>query len=250
MKQTLKLISACAAVAAMGSANAGLVIDDFGSASQLISSPPAVTNAAFGTTTTGYVRTLTTTNSGAVLDIAVNGPTTAGQFSQSQGAGVKGTSAVNYALSGTGGIDLTQGGTSNAFRLDLVTVDLQMLLGIEVFDGTNTAQLMQNSSTLQVANLVANGIFLPLSVDYLFSSFAGIDFTSVDSIKLLVDGTLQVSTDATLDNLGVVCSANTGSGLSTGNGQCSQRVPEPDALALVGIAMLGLTLMRRKAVKA
>lgn len=243
MKYLTKIAVLGAISAAAFGAQASLLIDDFNTATMAVSAPPGVTGLAFGTSSGGYVRSLTTTTVGAFLDTAINSSSTPGKLSHSQGAGVTGESNLSYALSVTG-LDLTEAGLSNAFRLQLDTVDLNILLGVRVFDGVNSASISLNSLAIVIANL---GV-LPSYVDFLFSGFAGVDMTSVDSVTLLIDGRATASVDATVDNFGTVCSANTvsgGSGANPSIGICGNHVPEPDALALVGLALIGLSLTRR-----
>lgn len=239
-----KIALAAGLVAVAGVANAATLIDNFDSAALARTAPPALTNDAFGTTTTGYTRTLTTTASGNFVDTAINSVTNPGKLSHSQGAGVTGSSLVTYAL---GGIDLTEGGMSNAFRIQLDSVDLFGILGV-VVNGTATKTLTTDSLFIQ------NGGILPSYADFLFSDFAGVNFTSVNSVSFLIDGTNTAALDATIDNFGTVCSALTdsgGSGATPRAGSCAPAVvPEPGSMGLIGLAILGLGLTRRFAKKA
>ena len=241
MKRTAFLLTALALAA---SAHAGLVIDNFDGPTIAVAGPPAVTDAAFGTSSGGFARTVTTTASGNFVDTAINSSTTPGRLSHSQGAGVTGSSAISFAMSDE---DLTDGGLANAFRLQLFSVDLNGDLIVSVSDGVNSASKLLTTNAI----LIANGLALPSYADYVFGDFAGVDFTSVNSVTFTISGLRQDALDATVDNFETVCSNLTssgGSGTNPGAGtSCTpNQTPEPASLALFGLAALGAAAARRR----
>ena len=233
-----------ATMALAASAQAGLVIDNFDGATTVSASPPTVSDAAFGTSSGGYARTLTTTASGSFVDTAINNSTTPGRLSHSQGAGVTGSSALTFAMSD---VDLTDGGLANAFRLQLFSVDLNGDLIVSVSDGVNSATKLLTTNEI----LIANGLALPSYADYVFGDFAGVDFTSINSVTFTISGLRQDALDATVDNFETVCSNLTASGGSgtnpaAGTGCTPNQTPEPASLALFGLAALGAVAARRR----
>lgn len=220
----------------VSAANAApIVIDDFNGTSFSASAP--LSGAGAANSSAGYARTVDATTTGTFTDVGINTLTTPGVYSHSQGAGVFGTSQINYAL---GGLDLDN--DANAFRIQLVSIDLSGFFGVTV-DGVSVSL----SST---AVIIANGGTLPSYADILFSSFAGVNWDSVSTVSLFIDGSNTVAMDATLDNFGTVCSSATASGGVGTNpqaGSCTPpSVPEPAMLSLLGLGFASMGLIRRR----
>lgn len=121
---------------------------------------------------------------------------------------------------GLGGVDVTEGGSDDRFSLFQVSGDFPTLVGITVGDGTNIASLTLPS--------VPVGLNVPLHFEY--ASFVGgpVDFTMIDFISIdLV--TQNTQADLQLDFFGT-----------------TTEMPEPTALAVIGLGLAGIGLMRRR----
>lgn len=234
-KQGIYSAIAGALILASGSANA-LVIDSFTGDYYSSSAPLSGANAGFSTS--GYLRTVDATSSAASTTIRINSGASLGVFSHSQDASVTGTSQINFSL---GGIDLTDGGDQNAFRIGLNSIDLNGTIGV-IVDGSSLS-LSTNSI------LIANGLLLPSFADFLFSDFlVPVDFTNVSQLSLFIDGTAQAALDAEISIIGTACSGLNSSGGSGSGTNCSPTtVAEPGTLALLGLGMAaGMMRLGRK----
>ena len=127
---------AFAAAFTTGAAQA-TVIDDFSGVA--FSGDAPLSGAAVGSSSAGYMRTVDATTSGADTTVTINAGAALGLYGHSQSVGVTGWSQINFNL---GGIDLTEGGTLNALRIGLNSVDLNGIIGI-VVDGI-TRRLSEN----------------------------------------------------------------------------------------------------------
>lgn len=131
--------------------------------------------------------------------------------------GVVSTTLLRWNGNGALNADITDGGASSAFALNILQTDILINLTLTVTD------INGNSATRNLSNL-ASGVIL--SQFNTFTNFAATDFSQVREITLLVSG--PESADLRLDFIG-----------TTG-------VPEPGTLAMVGAALLGLALYRRR----
>ncbi|GEM_PF-4971606 len=220
-----------------GSANAAMIDDFNGDVFNSTSAP--LTNAAAGNSSVGYARTITATSSGISTDIAINTPTNPGVYAHSQSSGVTGYSQIDFAL---GGIDLTSG--ANAFSVTLASADLGGVFGV-IADGVSVS-LTTNTV------LLSSGLTFPGVAEFLFSDFAGVDFTSVNTVSLFIDGTGTAALDMSIDSFGTTCSAlnaTGGAGKDGTIGNCStdtSNVPEPAPLALLSMGLVAFGFGRRK----
>lgn len=127
---------------------------------------------------------------------ATTGAANQGQLTFSNDAGVQGQMSVVYnglGDSGLGGVDLTDGGVSDAFAFDIVAADVNVGYTISV---TDILGISSTSSIGYTGSFVTNKTALVS-----FSEFTGVDLTSVDSVILsLVDIQTDFAADTTLDN--------------------------------------------------
>ena len=227
-KLTLNLALAAALTTAFAAGTAqAVIIDDFNGGAQTLTANGS--SLAFSPGAIGGVR---------LIDIEKDGPLGVGAtaavlvgpdldiFSHSADALTSATSVITWngfgadmMAPGLGGVDLVEGLTDNVFSFDIVTIDqgnIGLTLGVQdTFGGTDSYTFLNAGvGTESVA----------------FSLFAGVDFTSINSISLTVEG--GMASDLTLDQL-----ATSGSPAS---------VPEPTALMLLSGGLLGLSGIRRK----
>jgi len=235
MKRTL--LATALMLGSLSVANAApIVIDDF-SGSTFAGDAP-LSGAGAGTSSASYTRTVSATTSGTDTNVQLNTLTNPSVYAHSQSAGVTGTSSVNFSL---GGLDLNDG--ANAFRFALTSADLNGIVGLTV-DAVSVS-----FSTNSI--LIASGLAFPAYVDFLFSSFAGVNFDSVNNVSIFIDGSSQAALDVSVDNFGTVCSSATtsgGVGTAPAAGNCAPptNVPEPAMLGLMGLGFAAMGASRRR----
>lgn len=125
------------------------------------------------------------------------------------------------AGAGLGGEDLTEGGTDDRFSLFQVSGDFPTNITITVTDTlANTAALMVSSAPL--------GVGVALQFEYIDFIGGAVDFTMIDyiNIELL---TTNDQADLQLDFFGT-----------------TTEVAEPGVLAVLGLGLAGLGLIRRR----
>ncbi|MCP3909167.1 MAG: PEP-CTERM sorting domain-containing protein [Oceanicoccus sp.] len=237
-KQVLYGVIAGTLMLSAGSATA-IVIDDFSGNAYSASAPS--TGDAAGISSSGFARTVDITTSAGDTTVKLNSGASLGAYSHSQDAGVTGTSQVTFDL---GGLDVTEGSTQNAFRLGLISVDSNGIIGINV-DGA-ASSLSTNSI------IIANNYVLPSYADFLFSDFVGtVDFTNVNTFTISVDGSAQAALNTEISIVGTACSglsSSGGSGSGTDSTDCEPtgNIPEPTTLVLMTLGLAGLGYRRRR----
>lgn len=215
----LALAAALTTTAFVAGTAQAVIIDDFNSGEQSIDANGS--SLAFSPGAIGGFRSIDIEKNGlqgATAAVLV-GPDL-GIFSHSADALTSATSVITWNALGMGlGVDLVEGLTDNVFSFDILSIDqgnIGLTLGVQdTFGGTDSYTFLNAGvGTESVA----------------FSHFAGVNFTSIHSLSLTVEG--GVASDLTLDQL-----ATSGSSAS---------VPEPTALMLLSGGLLGLGGIRRK----
>jgi len=243
----MKKIALLAALALAGSAQAAM-IDNFNGTGAYNLNAPQI-NAVGGNASGdlgSLVRTVTATTSGIDTNVQIDTGTNPGVYAHSQTSGVSGASYVEYTLSD---VDLTAG-FNNSFRVELAATDLVAgIIFVTANDGTNSFRVDIGTNPI----IFDAGVVFPAYADFLFSSFTGVDMTSINSLRLGVDGNATTALEVSVDSFQTVCSALTatgGSGANPLNGDCTphNNTPEPATLGLLGLGLLGLGATRyRKA---
>jgi hypothetical protein len=166
-------------------------------------------------------------NTGLTASTKANPPT--GQFAWSNESGVDSIAMLTWDDngSGLGGLDLTDSGASDAILISLVDIDLTAELTFTIEDTGGGVSILE-----------VNGLS-PGEIKFPYASFAGsADFTSVNSIKLTLDG--PESVDVTLDLLET----------STIIPPPITAIPEPTSIlsfaGLLAVALGAVALRRRR----
>ena len=112
-----------------------------------------------------------------------NMPLNGGLISYNSTFGDTSTWTLSYGLGGDLNADLTAGGNNDRVRLDMAG---QIATSPGVAPGTPmTLTIFSGSSSFSISeNLVGSSDQSPVSYEYLFTDFPGIDFTDVDRIVL------------------------------------------------------------------
>jgi len=164
-----------------------LVIDNFNGGAQSVSAPGSDTIAYIDAI--GGFRTVDITKSGT-LGATATVVAPPGIYAHSADALTSATSTIIWDANGAGlgGVNLVEGLINNVFSFDILGIDqgdIDLILTIE-----NTFS-SSDSFTFSGAGIGTESVA--------FSSFSGVDFTSVDSISLRIVG--GVASDLTLDLL-------------------------------------------------
>ena len=203
-------------------AGAQIVVDDFSSGGPLAqfgSGTNTQTTAGPGIIGGTRIDTLEVPNIvGAFMGIlGFDGNFEVGQGSMDEIAG-------SLFYNSLGGVDLTDGGTLNAFQLDFVSSD-DDLNSID-----NSLELSVTSNGVTSSQFISipanNSLPTPTFVD--FVDFGGVDFTAVDALELAFDFASNPGTDFALASIEAV-----------------NAIPEPGSLAVLSLGSLVLLRRRR-----
>ena len=207
--------------------NAQIVVDDFSSGGPLAQFGSGTnTQTTVGPGIIGGTRidTLEVPNIvGAFMGIlGFDGNFEVGQGSMDEIAG-------SLFYNSLGGVDLTDGGTLNAFQLDFVSSDDDL----NSIDNSLELSVTSNGVTSsQFISIPANNSLTndadepPTFVD--FVDFGGVDFTAVDALELAFDFASNPGTDFALAGIEAV-----------------NAIPEPGSLAVLSLGSLVLLRRRR-----
>ena len=196
MIQTTRYLSLLAALAAflVAAPAHAILIDDFTDSSADIVTPgPGISGsstpdgAPFGSIVGGVRDTgLSNSSGGGPVDLFTKVGTGIPDSVMAYAAapGVKGDFALVYDAGGAGlgGVDLTDGSTSNAFDIAVNFSDFPSDIFISVVDTTSASAV---AGPFPLPGLVPGGA--PVSVPVPFAAFPGVDFTSVDALVFDVD---------------------------------------------------------------
>lgn len=211
------------------------------------------TNTAVGNSSAGYARTLNATTNGVGTFITRQVGFPQHNFQQHNYSGALATSSLTYDLGGA--LNLTAGapgpgnpaGGKNAFRVSLTMLNpssgsADVDVAITAYNGATAATV-----TLDTLTMLSGSLDNHSYADFLFSDFAGIDFTAVTSVRLAIDGT-AAATQLVLDDFETVCTPlPTGSaGKNPPGDACTPSIPEPASLSLLGLGLFGLAALRRR----
>jgi len=173
----------------------------------------------------GGYRDVTTTLIGspdALAGTSANVTFGGGLFRHNQDSGVRSNSYITWdglGGAGLGGVDLTDGGSSNKFHLIVAQADDGVVWSLELFDGSGGTDLF----TFANAGVISTPTNLFLS----FSNWA-VDFTDITKIIFGANIDSAVDFDTSVDLLETV------------------GIPEPASMTLLGAGIMGLGYMARR----
>lgn len=160
------------------------------------------------------------TGSGAAVTMTARGGSTGTlELSAPALAGASGKVTWNAGGSGLGGVDITDGGASNAFRIAIVALDMAHDIDF-IVSVTDTGN---NTATGTALGDALGSLFVPFSS---FGNFVNTNFAEVNSVMLTL--VAQSDEDVQIDFI------------------TTAAVPLPPAFWLMGSGLLGLPLARRK----
>lgn len=221
----------CAAIAgliAVSSANAAVVtIDDFDTTNFQVVGAPSFGNSPMNPVTAsgltvdaiGLARTITNTRTNPTgvanaFGRQVQTVVTGGQASVSLGADTQGVSEFFWNAAGADLVD----GTNDRVLIDVIDTDQTGISFSLAFNGVSITRF-------------ANG---PSELNFNFSDFVGVDFTSVGAISLAVSG--PTAFDTSFDNVRAAGNLTT---------TPMAPVPVPASLPLMVVGLAGLLAMRK-----
>lgn len=243
MKKIFKLVTLAAAIVCASAANATLVIDDFTTDGYSISdntiggvvqhSTPIASPTAniIGGYRDVFISKTVNASTGKVVSSDVD--TTTGTFSFNQDNDTAGTASLRWdginsaaAVNTTGlmGVQLADAASGFEFTVKDDASGSPYVVRISVWD------MFSNLSTFTFPATNTFGSYVPFFISFVNPGWVGAaDFNNVGALQVdfNITGTAKIDVDIGLRNV--------------------QAVPEPETLALVGLALLAVGVTRRKA---
>jgi len=242
----MKICRALGAAAALSllagaTANAGMIIDSFGTTQSLSvgpggGNPLSATDGVAAVDAVGGTRELTLTRTDGVSLLSTRVNIEAGIFGFGAEPGVggsveawyDGTDDMTFDPMGLGGMDFTEGGMNMSVRI-AYRYDLAVDFRVRIYtDAANFSEAIFNfSAGTPGFNVPFNEMLLPFGA-FVTVAGSGADFTNVGALTFYAETDSMLGADFQLDYIDL-----------------TRDVPAPSALALLGVGALACSRRRR-----
>jgi|GEM_PF-1263768 len=223
-----------AAVLGLSNQAQALTIDTFDQTAQTLSSSTpgdfsSVNTAPGEVIDNNRVLTIVSVSpGGATPTISVDSVLTPNALSVAHDPGESSVTSVTWGLAGgLGGLDLTDGGVSNALLIDIGFIDTNVNITFKVKE-TNNQPGTGTPNIGDTATLTLNNLGVGVST-FLFSSFTNfniVNFESVGRIVMEING--GIGSDLVLNLVE------------------TNELPEPSSLVLMGLGLAGFSFLRKR----